>query len=254
MRPREEKPRRHGLTHVLDKGMPPHDIAATLDSVGGFVDIWKFGWGTAFIDPCLRRKLAVLSDHAVDACLGGTALEIAFARGRARDCLTWAADAGFSHVEVSRGTVRMSVTEKRRLIEQAAAEFVVLAEVGCKRREDALAPPRWPEEAAADLDAGASLVVAEGRESGNTGIYRLDGTAREEIVGPLAERVGPAQVVFETPRKEQQSWFIRRFGRDVNLGNVAPGDSLALETLRLGLRSDTVELLWTEIGQPEPAR
>jgi phosphosulfolactate synthase len=255
VRPREGKPRRHGLTHVLDKGMPPEQLAAALDSVAAYIDIWKFGWGTVFIDPCLPSKMAILSRHGVDACLGGTALEIAFARGKVAEYLAWAAETGFGHVEVSRGAVRMPLADKRRLIDQAAGRFVVLAEVGCKRTEDALIPRRWPDEAAADLDAGASLVVTEGRESGTAGIYWPDGSVREDILEPLLERVEAARLVFEAPRKEQQSWFIRRLGREVNLGNVPVSDALGLETLRLGLRSDTVDLLSAgEVEQREPAR
>jgi phosphosulfolactate synthase len=247
--PREDKPRAHGLTHVLDNGLPTEHVAAALGSAGSYVDVWKLGWGTAYLDRGLEEKLRLLAAHDVRACLGGTLLEIAYARGKAADCLAWAADAGFPSVEVSCGTVHMPPGDKQELLRRASRQFVVLSEVGRKRREDALAPSRWPEEAAADLEAGAALVVAEGRDSGTVGIYGAAGEVHEDIVASLVERVGLTRVLFEAPRKDQQSWFIRRYGPDVNLGNIAVADVLALETLRLGLRSDTASLV-TSLAVP----
>lgn len=250
---REDKPRAHGLTHVLDNGLPTEHVAAALGSAGAYVDVWKLGWGTAYVDPGLEEKLRLLAAHDVRACLGGTILEIAYACGKADECLAWAAEVGFPAVEVSHGTVRMAPGDKQDLVRRAARRFVVLSEVGRKREEDALAPSQWPEEAAADVDAGATLVVAEGRDSGTVGIYRDTGEVHEDIVTSLAERVGLSRVVFEAPRKDQQSWFIRRYGPDVNLGNVAAADALALETLRLGLRSDTASLVTSLAAPPSEA-
>jgi len=256
VRSRGAKPRQRGLTHVLDKGLPAAHVAAVLESAGAYIDIWKFGWGVSYLDPDLEHKLAMLTRHDVDACLGGTLLEIAHAHGKAAQCLAWARDVGFPQVEVSRGTIRIPAAEKQQLIAQAAQSFTVLAEVGYKRQQDTLAPASWGEEAAADLRAGATMIVAEGRESGTVGIYRPDGTVREDIVGELVQRVDVAKVVFEAPRKDQQSWLICTFGRDVNLGNVPVAEVLALETLRLGLRSDTAHLLELadDADTSEPAR
>jgi phosphosulfolactate synthase len=97
------------------------------------------------------------------------------------------------------------------------------------------------EEIERELQAGAWKVIAEARETGTAGIYRADGEVRMGLIDEIAHAIDPAQLVFEAPRKEQQVWFLQRFGRDVNLGNIAPADVLSLETLRLGLRSDTME-------------
>ncbi|GAA2566832.1 phosphosulfolactate synthase [Pseudonocardia hydrocarbonoxydans] len=236
---RAAKPRSTGLTHVLDPGVPPGAAADLLASAAAHVDIWKVGWGTAYVDAALPAKLELLAGHGVPACLGGTLLEIAFAQGRARECLAWAHDAGFAMVEVSRGTVDMTPAEKRALIGSAVGRFTVLAEVGAKSPGEQLAARTWPAEARADLDAGASLVVTEGRQSGTVGTFDAAGRVRPDVVEAVAAAVGVHRVVFEAPRSAQQAWFVRRFGPDVNLGNVALSDVLSVETLRLGLRSDT---------------
>ncbi len=236
---RRAKPRTTGLTHVLDPGMPPGAVTDLLASAAAHLDIWKVGWGTAYVDATLERKLALLAGHGIPVCLGGTLLEIAWAQGRARECLAWARDAGFALVEASRGTVEMSLTEKRELIALAAADFTVLAEVGTKAPGEQHAARTWPVEALSDLDAGASLIVTEGRQSGTVGTFDASGRVRPDVVEAVVAAVGVDRVVFEAPRSSQQAWFIRRFGPGVNLGNVALSDLLSVETLRLGLRSDT---------------
>jgi phosphosulfolactate synthase len=236
---RPSKPRRAGLTHVLDQGAGMRATADVLESAAAHIDIWKIGWGTAYVDPMLLPKLRLLAEHAVAACLGGTLLEIAWAQGRAVECLAWARDVGFSHVEVSRGTVAMGLREKHDLIRRAAADFEVLAEVGSKAPGEQLAARHWPAECRADLDAGASLVVTEGRQSGTVGTFDAAGRVRPDVVEAVVAAVGVERIVFEAPRAAQQAWFIRRFGPSVNLGNVALADVLSVETLRLGLRSDT---------------
>lgn len=236
---RYPKPRTVGLTHVLDPGTGPGATADLLRGAAAHIDIWKVGWGTAYVDAALAEKMSLLARHGIDVCLGGTLLEIAWAQGRAAECLAWARDAGFDRVEVSNGTVPMSPAEKRALIVAAARDFTVLAEVGSKAPGEQHAARRWPVECRADLDAGATLVVTEGRQSGTVGTFDDQGRVRPDVVEAVVAAVGVERVVFEAPRSSQQAWFIRRFGPAVNLGNVAPSDVLSVETLRLGLRSDT---------------
>jgi phosphosulfolactate synthase len=236
---RSDKPRAAGLTHVLDTGVPPASVAAVLDTGGGFVDVWKTGWGIAYVDPGLEHKLQLLAKARVVACLGGTLLEIAWAQGRAEQCLDWAHEVGFRYVEVSRGTVPMSLADKHDLIRLAAGRFGVFAEVGFKDPGELLAPRQWQAEAQHDLAAGAYMVVTEGRASGTVGTFDAFGRVREDVVTAVADAVGLDRVIFEAPRPEQQAWFVRRFGPEVNLGNVGLDQLMAVETLRLGLRSDT---------------
>lgn len=237
---RSGKPRATGLTHVLDTGVSPTTAAAVLATGAGYVDVWKTGWGTAYIDPGLPEKVRLLAEADVAACLGGTLLEIAWAQGRAEECLAWADEVGFRYVEVSRGTVLMSLADKHHLVGLAAGRFVVLAEVGSKDPGAQPTPAQWRAEAQADLAAGAHLVVTEGRASGTVGTFDATGRVREDVVAAVVDGVGLEHVIFEAPRLEQQAWFIRRFGPEVNLGNVGLEQLIAVETLRLGLRSDTV--------------
>ena len=239
---RAAKPRSTGLTHVLDKGIPVLQARALLEAAGDFVDIWKFGWGSAYLDRQLEPKLALLAEHGVRACLGGTLLEIAWSQDRVEECLRWAADAEVPLVEVSRGVMPMPLADKARLIARAARSFTVLSEVGSKDPERQLAPEQWKSEVGEDLAAGAWLVVTEGRESGTVGTYDPSGVVIDEVIEAVVAVAGHERILFEAPRKDQQAWCINRFGPDVNLGNVALDDILNVEALRLGLRADTAVL------------
>ncbi|MGH9267705.1 MAG: phosphosulfolactate synthase, partial [Acidimicrobiales bacterium] len=207
--------------------------------------VWKLGFGTAYLDPTVEEKVATLSAAGIRACLGGTLLEVSWAQGRAEECLNWAGEAGFACVEVSNGSCRMPLEAKRRLIATASRNFVAISEVGSKNPATPVSASSWAEEMLGDLEAGATWVLAEGRESGTVGLYHSDGRVRDELAETLAAFVGLRWVVFEAPRPAQQAWFVRRFGSAVNLGNVAPAELLAVESLRLGLRADTFGL-----GQP----
>ena len=163
-------------------------------------------------------------------------------QGKDRECLDWARQVGFDSVEVSRGVAPMSVADKHDLLRRAAQSFVVLSEVGSKDPDGAFTAEQWTQEAAGDLEAGAHWVITEGRESGTVGLYRGDGAVREDIVAAAVRGAGIDKLLFEAPRKDQQAWLIRAFGPDVNLANIACDETLALETLRLGLRADTCDL------------
>jgi phosphosulfolactate synthase len=238
---RGSKPRATGLTHVLDKGASVAATEGVLTTAAEHVDIWKFGWGIAYLDPGLSTKLKLLADAGVLSCVGGTLLEIAWTQGTAHRCLDWAGQVGFPCVEVSRGVAAMTLEAKSELVRRAASRFVVLSEVGRKDPRADLDPGQWAVEVAADLESGARWVIAEGRESGTVGLYDADGAVREEVVTAVVGAGGVDKVLFEAPRKDQQAWFIRRFGPDVNLANIALDDALPLETLRRGLRADTFD-------------
>lgn len=239
---RSSKPRMVGLTHVLDKGASLAELETLADRAGAGIDLWKLGWGTAYLEPDVPEKVSALAARAIRACVGGTLLEVAWGQGRADACLGWAADAGFPCIEVSNGAVEMPLPQKRRLIASAAGRFVVLSEVGSKDPSVEVSAEAWAEEMAGDLDAGATWVLTEGRESGTVGLFEPDGSVREAIVERVVERVGLSRVIFEAPRKDQQAWLINRFGAEVNLGNVVLAEAIGLEALRLGLRADTIGL------------
>ena len=236
---REVKPRRCGLTHVLDKGTPTHALDALLAQAGHLVDVLKVGWGIAFIDPTIKERVAVCNAAGVTVCLGGTLLEVCAAQGKVAELCGWAAEVGVDAIEVSNGLQAMTSDGKRELIRRLCGDFTVLAETGAKDDNAPVLIEEWLDELEADLEAGASWVIAEGRESGTVGVYRPDGSVRAELVEAIADRVPVDRVIFEAPRKAQQAWFVRRFGTCVNLGNIAPEEVLPLETLRVGLRADT---------------
>ena len=239
--PRSAKPRATGLTHVIDRGLSVRQVDDLVEVAGDSVDIVKLGWGTALATGNLQPKLARLREHGIPAVLGGTLTELAIRQGRVDGLVAWLRELRLEHVEVSDGTIALDPEDKRALIRRLAKEFTVLSEVGSKDAEEIMAPYRWVEQIQAELEAGAWKVIAEARESGTAGIYRHDGEVRMGLIDEIAHAVDPSLLLFEAPQKDQQVFFLRRFGAECNLGNIAPDDVLSLETLRLGLRSDTME-------------
>jgi len=238
---RSAKPRDDGVTHVIDRGLSIAEIEGMIEVAGEFVDIVKLGWGTALATGNLERKLERYRAHGIPVVLGGTLTELAISRGRLDELIAWVHDLGLEYFEISDGTIELEHPRKLELIERLAQEFTVLSEVGSKDDTGAITPPYvWVEQMRAELAAGAWKVIAEGREAGTAGIFRPSGEVREGLIGEIVHEIAPARIMFDAPRKDQQVWFVRRFGPEVNLSNVPVGEVLALETLRLGLRSDTL--------------
>lgn len=236
---RSAKPREQGITHVLDRGLSVAEVDGLMEVAGEFVDFVKLGWGTALVTGNLTDKLARYRAHGIPVVLGGTLTEISIAQGRVDELVDYMREHAIEHVEISDGTIDLPHRDKLDLIARLADEFTVFAEVGSKDAAEIMAPYRWVEQIEAELSAGAWRVIAEARESGTAGIYRADGEVRTGLIDEIAHAVDFHRLVFEAPQKDQQVWFLRFFGSEVNLGNIAPDDVLSLETLRLGLRSDT---------------
>jgi phosphosulfolactate synthase len=226
---------------VIDRGLSITEVDGLLEVAGGSVDVVKLGWGTALVSANLGPKLERYSAHGIPVVLGGTLTELAIRQNRVEGLVAWLHELGLRHVEVSDGTIALDPVVKRELIQRLAREFTVLAEVGSKDADFIMAPYVWVEQIERDLDAGAWKVIAEARESGTAGIYRADGEVRTGLIDEIAHAIDSERLIFEAPLREQQVWLLKRFGTECNLGNIAPGEVLSLETLRLGLRSDTVE-------------
>jgi phosphosulfolactate synthase len=239
---RTAKPRSCGITHVLDSGLTPEGTRAFLGQAGHLVDIIKVGWGIGYIDPQLSTRVAICTELGCPVSLGGTLLEVAAIQDRVGELRDWALSVGMTHIEVSNGLRALTASRKHALVRELSADFVVLAETGAKEGNYPPTPAEWAEEMTRDLDAGASWVIAEGRESGTVGLYHADQGIREDLVSAILAWVPVEKVIFEAPGKSQQAWFVRQLGADVNIGNVAPAGVLSLETLRLGLRADTVSV------------
>ncbi|MFL5982523.1 MAG: phosphosulfolactate synthase [Gaiellaceae bacterium] len=240
----------HGLTHVLDKGLGPRAWEDVLDVAGEHISIVKLGWGTAAVTNNLERKLEVLRDKPV--VIGGTFFEVVYALDSLDDYKQWLRDLGLSHVEISDGTVEIPRERKLELIAEFARDFTVLSEVGSKDSSVEYTTDQWVQWLQEELDAGAWKVITEARESGTAGIFDSGGGMRTELIGEIAMTVGPANVVFEAPTKAAQAWFIKQFGPSVNLGNIPPDEVIPVETLRRGLRADTLKevLLGDRAGTP----
>lgn len=237
---RSTKPREAGLTHLLDKGLGPAQVADLLATAAAYIDIVKLGWGTAYVTGSLTQKIDLYHGAGIPVCLGGTLLELALRQNRLEEYLRATRALGLRHIEVSDGTVSMQEEDKLALIRRLAKEFTVLSEVGSKDPDVALTPSQWIDAIQRELDAGAWKVITEGRESGTVGVFQPSGEIKEALLAEIVAAVSAENLLFETPAKGQQAWFVRRFGANVNLGNIPPEDALSVETLRLGLRGDTL--------------
>lgn len=242
LKPHNPKPRASGLTHVLDSGCTVSTTRDVIQQAASFIDIWKFGWGVSYIDPNVRTKVAELREAGIKTCTGGTLMEISRLQDQVMPMLNFAAEVGFDCVEVSDGASEIPLAEKQALIARACdVGFEVLAEVGSKDPNATANADDWISEIEGDLAAGASWVVAEGRESGTVGLYQPDGSARCTLIEALMQSGYADKLIFEAPRRDQQVVMLRHFGPNVNLGNIRLDEVLGLETLRLGLRADTMD-------------
>ncbi len=244
---REGKPRSRGLTHVIDKGLNLREIEGLFDTAGEYVDIVKLGWGTSYVTRNLEKKIALYRSFDTPVVCGGTLFEAVVARGKLHEYKRWLVEQRFSHVEISDGAVEIPRERKLELIADFARDFTVLSEVGSKDAEVNYAPYLWVEWTKEELEAGAWKVITEAREGGTAGIFRPTGELRTGLVDELVHEIPLADLIFEAPTKASQAWFVKSFGPDVNLGNIPPEEVIPLETLRLGLRADTInELLLVE--------
>lgn len=247
---RPAKPRARGITMMIDPGLPSAAFADVVASFHPLIDLVKLGWGTALVTPRIEDKIAVLRENGVDFYFGGTLLERYIFEGRVDEYIQLAHRHGARHVEVSNGTIPMSQADKGRWIERLSHEFTVISEVGFKSAERSaqMVPGEWVAAAYDDLAAGATLVTTETRESGRSGIATADGHMRIDALRALITCVGSDRLLFEAPTKDLQVELIRSIGCDVNLGNIAAADVIGLETLRLGLRADTL----LDFASPSP--
>jgi phosphosulfolactate synthase len=240
---RTAKPRQTGLTMMIDSGLPLGLFADTVSSAAEYIDFVKFGWGTALVTGNIDAKIDALREHEIGFYFGGTLFEKYVLQDRLDDFRKFCIEHQCQHVEVSNGTISLTNTEKASYIRKLADDFTVISEVGFKDpgRSANLPASAWIDCIGEDLAAGASLTTLEARESGRSGICRADGTLRSGLIEKvLAAGIGQEQLLFETPTTALQAHFITRLGPDVNLGNIPSTGVLSLETLRLGLRADTL--------------
>ncbi len=238
---RTTKPRTIGYTMVMDKGLSIREVEDLIDTCGDYIDIVKFGWSTSFVTPKLREKIAVYKAAGIPCYVGGTLFEAFIVREQFEDYQKLLDDFKLEYAEVSDGSITLDHQKKCDYISTLAKQVTVLSEVGSKDAAKIIPPYKWIEQMQTELDAGAWKVIGEARESGNVGLFRDSGEVRQGLVEEILTKIPEERIIWEAPQKEQQVWFIKLIGSNVNLGNIAPQEVIPLETIRLGLRGDTFD-------------
>lgn len=236
---RSQKPRNKGVTMMMDKGLGLTETANFIEASGHLTDLVKFGFGTSYVTPNFAEKIKLYKEAGLRPYLGGTLFEAFYARGRFEDYLRLLDKFDLDLAEVSDGSIIIPHNEKCKIIARMAKDRTVLSEVGSKDSGILISPAKWVRLMQAELKAGSWKVIAEGREAGNVGVFRPNGTAHTLLINRIIAKVAPEDILWEAPQKNQQVWFIKLFGAEVNLGNISPNDVIPLECLRLGLRGDT---------------
>jgi phosphosulfolactate synthase len=238
---RAEKPRSHGLTMVMDKGLSLRQVEDFAEVAGAYTDIVKLGWATSFVTPNLDKKLEIYREAGLPVYFGGTLFEAFLVRNQLDDYCRILDKYKMEYAEVSDGSIEIEHDLKCEYIRKLSQQVTVISEVGSKDVQKIFAPYKWIKLMKAELEAGSWKIIAEARESGNVGIYRDSGEVRQGLVDEILTQIPAETVIWEAPQKAQQVWFIKLIGANVNIGNIAPADVIPLETLRLGIRSDTFD-------------
>ena len=236
---RTNNPRDIGLTMMMDKGLSIGQLEDFLETSSDYTDVVKFGFGTALVSKNIKEKIKLLKASNIKPYFGGTLFELYYVRGQMDDYFRLVDQMGLDLIEISDGSIVLDHDEKCELIHKYSSNYSVLSEVGSKEEGILVSPSKWIKMMSNELEAGSWKVIAEGRESGSVGIFRPNGSPHKLLINMIISKIDPLKILWESPTKKQQSWFINLFDQNVNLGNIAPNDVLPLETLRLGLRGDT---------------
>lgn len=242
---RVEKPRSTGLNILIDNGYPTNFFEDVIRSHHSLIDRVKFGWGTSVVTGEIRKKIEVLKNLDIPFFFGGTLFEKFYSQDKVDKFFNLCKDLGCESVEVSDGTIEIKPEDRGRIINEVKDDFVVLSEVGFKdqERSQLLSPTKWIALIEKDIESGAKFVILEARESGSSGICRPNGEVRYGLIEEVIDSGLPVEkLIFEAPNKKLQTYFIKKVGPNVNLANIAFNDVVAMETLRLGLRSETLLL------------
>lgn len=233
------KPRQEGITMVMDKGLSIREVEDCISISGSYIDIVKLGFGSAVVTPNLDKKIAAYRQANIPVYFGGTLLEAFIVRNQFKDYRALLDKYQLQYAEISDGSITLPHSKKCKYIKELSSQVIVISEVGSKEEGIIIHPNKWIDMMNKELEAGAWKVIAEARESGNVGIYRPNGKAHVVLINKIISSVPQKKIIWEAPQKAQQSWFIKLLGSNVNLGNIAPNDVIPVETLRMGLRSDT---------------
>ena len=236
---RPSKPRSFGLTMVMDKGLSVREAEDFMSVGSEYTDFVKLGFGTSLLTPGFEQKIKIYKKSGTIPYFGGTLFEAFIVRDMFEDYIRFIEKHGIDLVEISDGSYDIEHSRKLDYINKMAKKVTVISEVGSKKKDVIYTPDEWVMMMRSELEAGSIKVIAEARESGTTGIYNEDGSINKQIIDAISTHVKLENVIWEAPQKSQQAWFIKNFGANVNLGNIAPNEIIPLESLRCGLRGDT---------------
>ncbi len=238
---RTDKPRASGFTMVMDKGLSLREVENFVSANSDFVDVVKLGWATSYLTKHLSEKIQTYRDAGIPVYLGGTLFEAFVIRDQFDDYRRVLEKYDLSFVEVSDGSISLPHDKKCDYIRILSEDFTVLSEVGSKDAAKIIPPYKWIDQMQSELDAGSWKVIGEAREGGTVGLFRDSGEVRQGLVEEILTKIPEEKIIWEAPQKEQQVWFVKLLGANVNLGNIAPSELIPLETIRLGLRGDTFD-------------
>ena len=237
---RSKKKRENGLTMVMDKGLSIGEAKNLMDACADYIDVIKLGFGTSLITKNIKEKIKIYQENNIIVYLGGTLFEAFFIRNVLSDYESFVKELGLDTIEISDGVCNELTHDlKCKYIADFSKKFTVFSEVGSKISEKIIPPYKWIQLMQKELDAGSSKVIAEARESGTVGVFRKDGEVRSDLIEEILTKIPSEKILWEAPLKDQQVWFIKLIGSNVNLGNIDPNEVIPLECLRLGLRGDT---------------
>jgi len=237
---RTQKPRINGMTFVLDKGYSVRECEDFCEVCSDSVDVVKLGWGTSVVTQRLEDKLAVYANAGIPVYFGGTLFEAYLVRGQLDTYIKLLNKHNIDTLEVSNGTIWLSDDKKQKIIKELSQDFTVYSEVGSKNPNDIIPPYKWVKIINEELEAGSKKVICEARESGTVGVFRPNGEIRSGLIEEITDQIDVEKLIFEAPQKVQQVWFVKKYGSNVNLGNIPPNEVISLETIRQGLRGDTL--------------
>ena len=237
---RTGKPRNKGITLALDKGFSVRQVEDFCEAASNYTDIVKLGWGTSYVTQNLSDKLDVYKKYDIPVYFGGTLFEAYVLRDQLDAYVELLKRYEIQHLEVSNGTIWLSENRKLDIINELSQDFTVLSEVGSKNPDSIIPPYKWVKMIENEMKAGSWKVICEARESGTVGVFRPNGEIRSGLIDEITDQIPMEDLIFEAPQKDQQVWFIKKFGSNVNLGNIQPAEVISVETIRLGLRGDTL--------------
>ena len=236
---RNKKPRENGITMMMDKGLSLRQAEDFLSSNSEYTDIIKLGFGTSIITPDITKKIKLYKENGILVYAGGTLFEAFAIRNQLEDYKKYISNIGLNMVEISDGSMHLNHNEKCKLIADFAKEFKVISEVGSKDPDIKINSKNWIKWINNELSSGSWKVITEAREGGNVGICDKNGGIKSSLINEIANNIDINNIIWESPQKNQQVWFINKFGANVNLGNISYNNIIPLECLRLGLRGDT---------------